>query len=87
MGLFRDGEAAGRFVELFVVSSWDEHLRQHRDRLTGTDRAFEKLADSLSNPPPETRHLLGAEVPMTRSVEAPMAVGGEASGRFAASFP
>jgi hypothetical protein len=62
-GLFRDREAAGRFVELFVVSSWDEHLRQHRDRLTGTDRAFEKLADSLSNPPPETRHLLGAEVP------------------------
>lgn len=34
-GLFRNGEAAHEFVELFVVSSWDEYLRQRsldRDR-------------------------------------------------------
>jgi len=37
-GLFRDGEVAHRFVEEFVVPSWDEHLRQHRYRITGTDR-------------------------------------------------
>jgi hypothetical protein len=34
-GLFRDNEAPRRFVELFVVPSWEEHLRQHGNRLTG----------------------------------------------------
>ena len=27
-GLYRDGETANRFVEFFVVPSWEEHLRQ-----------------------------------------------------------
>jgi predicted MFS family arabinose efflux permease len=62
-GLFREGETAHRFVELFVVHSWDEHVRQHRERQTGTDQAFEDEVNSLSDPPPETRHLLNAEVP------------------------
>jgi len=35
-GLYRDGEIAHRFVEFFVVPSWEEHLRQHNDRLTGS---------------------------------------------------
>ena len=37
-GLYRDGEAAHRFVEFFVVPSWEEHLRQHHERLTDFDR-------------------------------------------------
>jgi predicted MFS family arabinose efflux permease len=61
-GLFRDGATPHRFVELFTVDSWEEHLRQHNDRLTGTDWAFEQQANALSDPPPQTSHLLGVEV-------------------------
>ena len=35
--LFRDTADPGRFVETFIVDSWDEHLRQH-GRLTQADR-------------------------------------------------
>ena len=62
-GLFRDGETAHEFVELFVVDSWDEHLRQHTDRLTGTDAEYLDYANSLSDPPPRTSHLIAAEPP------------------------
>ncbi len=62
-GLFRDGETPHQFVELFVVSSWDEHLRQHSDRLTGTDAAYLDYARSLSDPEPATSHLIAAELP------------------------
>ena len=62
-GLFRDGETPREFVELFVVSSWDEHLRQHSDRLTGTDAAYVDYAQSLSDPAPRTSHLIAAELP------------------------
>jgi hypothetical protein len=34
VGLFREGERAHRFVEVYQVGSWDEHLRQHSGRLT-----------------------------------------------------
>lgn len=61
-GLFRDGEISHIFIELFVVPSWEEHLRQHEDRLTGTDRQFEEQADSLSHPPPKTSHLIAAHI-------------------------
>ena len=62
-GLYRDGEAANRFVECFVVPSWEEHLRQHNERLTGADRQYEEQVDALSDPPPLTTHLLGADIP------------------------
>jgi MFS family permease len=61
-GLFRSGERPGEFEELFFVASWDEHLRQHRERLTPTDRDFEDVAKNLSTTPPQTRHLLSAEL-------------------------
>jgi MFS family permease len=60
-GLFRNGEEPGVFEEIFVVASWDEHLRQHRERLTATDRAYEDAAKALSATPPRTRHLLPAD--------------------------
>jgi MFS family permease len=62
-GLFREGEAPHEFVELFVVASWDEHMRQHTDRLTGTDTEYLDDARSLSDPPARTAHLIAAEVP------------------------
>lgn len=61
-GLYRDGETAHRFVEFFVVLSWEEHLRQHNERLTGADRQYEEQADALSDPPPQTAHFIAADV-------------------------
>jgi hypothetical protein len=60
-GLFRNGEQPRTFEEIFVVASWDEHLRQHRERLTATDRAIEEEAKMLSETPPQTWHLLPAD--------------------------
>jgi MFS family permease len=62
-GLFLEGETRDQFVELFVVPSWQEHMRQHADRQTGTDSAYEERASALSEPPPQTSHLIAAEVP------------------------
>ena len=31
--LYRDGDQPDRFIELFSVPSWEEHLRQHEGRL------------------------------------------------------
>jgi Transmembrane secretion effector len=55
--LYRDGADASRFVEIFVVRSWAEHLRQHGERLTGTDREFEERANTLADGIPEVQHL------------------------------
>jgi MFS family permease len=60
-GLFRSGEEPGAFEEIFYVASWDEHLRQHRERLTGADQDFENQAKALSVTPPQTRHLFSTD--------------------------
>ena len=60
-GLFRSGEQPGEFEEIFFVASWEEHLRQHRERLTATDRGFEDEAKALATSPPLTRHLLATD--------------------------
>ncbi|MDQ6742547.1 MAG: MFS transporter [Candidatus Dormibacteraeota bacterium] len=57
--LYRDVERPNRFVEMFSVPSWEEHLRQHHGgRLTGTDREIEEAALAFSDPPPRAEHLL-----------------------------
>jgi MFS family permease len=56
--LYRDGDRPNRFVELFSVPSWEEHLRQHAGRLTAADRAIEEAALAFSDPPPRAEHLL-----------------------------
>ncbi len=56
--LYRDGERPNRFVELFSVPSWEEHLRQHAGRLTATDRVVEEAALAFSDPPARADHLL-----------------------------
>jgi MFS family permease len=59
-GLFRDGQDPGRYVEAYLVPSWDEHLRQHAGRLTGADRVVEERAQALADGPPQVQHLLSA---------------------------
>jgi MFS family permease len=61
-GLFRPGEHPDQMVEIYVVPSWDEHLRQHEGRLTATDEETEARAKALSTTPPEVTHLLPAEI-------------------------
>jgi hypothetical protein len=61
-GLFQDGADPERFVEVYVVSTWEEHLRQHQERVTHTDRLFEERAVSLvaEGTKPRVEHLLWA---------------------------
>jgi MFS family permease len=56
--LYRDGERPDQFVEIFRVPSWEEHLRQHDNRLTATDRVIEEAALAFSDPPAYGDHLL-----------------------------
>ena len=60
-GLYRDGEHDDTFVELFGVPSWEEHLRQHHDRLTGTDCAYQQRATALSEGESVVAHLVDVE--------------------------
>jgi hypothetical protein len=55
--LYRDGADRHQFVEVFVVPSWAEHVRQHDERLTGTDQALEERAIALADSAPEVQHL------------------------------
>jgi hypothetical protein len=61
-GLYEDGENPGLFIEVFSVASWDEHLRQHRERQTGTDLEYHDAAAALSDPPAQTSHYLAVDV-------------------------
>ncbi len=61
-GLYQDGQNPRLFIELFGVPSWEEHLRQHRERQTGTDLQYHDDAAALSDPPPQTGHYLAADV-------------------------
>jgi hypothetical protein len=70
--LDRDGELPDRFVESFTVASWEEHMRQHAGRLTGTDRAAQAEANRYSDPAPKASHLIPA-----RSAQAPGPISGD----------
>lgn len=59
-GLFREGEALDRYVEVYQLPSWDEHLRQHGGRLTRADQQAEEQARALADGPPSVTHLLPA---------------------------
>lgn len=60
-GLFRSGESADTFVELFVVRSWDEHLRQHLVRQTGLDYALEKEVERFVQGESTLRHFIAVK--------------------------
>ncbi|WP_442818883.1 MFS transporter [Streptomyces sp. NBC_01235] len=61
-GLYQDGNDPERFIENYLVASWSEHLAQHHDRLTATDRRHEEQARRLLVPDtaPEVTHALDA---------------------------
>jgi MFS family permease len=59
-GIYRDIEVANRFLEIFLVHSWAEHLRQH-ERQTKADRELEQRVYSYVAGQPKVRHLLYAE--------------------------
>jgi Transmembrane secretion effector len=59
-GIYRDTEIANRFVEIFLVHSWAEHLRQH-ERQTKADRELEQRVYSYVAGEPQVRHLLYAD--------------------------
>ena len=59
-GIYRDVEVANRFVEIFLVYSWAEHLRQH-ERQTKADRELEQRVYSYVTGEPKVQHLLYAD--------------------------
>jgi hypothetical protein len=59
-GIYRDIEVANRFLEVFLVHSWAEHLRQH-SRQTNADRELEQRVHSHVTGEPKVNHLLYAD--------------------------
>ena len=60
--LYQDGQNPRQFIELFSVPSWEEHLRQHRERQTGTDARYRDDAAKLSDPQPHSDHYFATDV-------------------------
>lgn len=60
--LYRDAKDPGRYIELFRLDSWGEHLLQHQ-RVTMDDRETEALVLALHRGPerPKVTHYFGAE--------------------------
>ena len=58
--LYRVGERADTYLEIFTVPSWAEHLHQHQIRLTAEDQAIEQRAFSFVSEQATTAHLLPA---------------------------
>jgi len=61
--LYSDPMVSGRYLELFVVGSWLDHLRQH-ERVTKADRAIQEqlLAYQRDKTAPVVSHLLSAKL-------------------------
>jgi MFS family permease len=58
-GIFHDTEEADHYLEIFLVDSWAEHLRQH-ERETLADRNLEQRLRSYTLHEPIVRHLIYA---------------------------
>jgi MFS family permease len=59
--LYQVGEDLRQFVEHFEVASWQEHQRQHDERLTAEDQSIEEAAFAHIVGRPQSHHLLPAE--------------------------
>jgi hypothetical protein len=58
-GIYRDTEVANRYLEIFLVNSWAEHLRQH-ERHTQADHELERRLSGYAASDPMVRHLIYA---------------------------
>ncbi len=58
-GVFYDRETPGHYLEMFLVDSWAEHLRQH-SRLTLADRELQARIASHEQGSPKARHFISA---------------------------
>ncbi len=58
-GIFHDTEIADRYLEMFLVDSWAEHLRQH-ERQTRADHKVEQALSSCLTSDPKVHHLIYA---------------------------
>jgi MFS family permease len=58
-GVYRDTEKADRYVEIFLVHSWAEHLRQHERQTTADRKVEDRLVSCLARQP-EVHHLIYA---------------------------
>lgn len=58
--LYRDPVDPDSYLELFVVDSWAEHLRQHDQRQTVDDGEVHRTVLDCLQRPPDVRHLLAA---------------------------
>ncbi|GAA4162932.1 MFS transporter [Phytohabitans flavus] len=70
-GLFRVGEEPQRFVEVYRLATWDEHVRQHDNRFTGADRESEERAKTIADEGPRAWHLLPADTRAVHDAAAP----------------
>jgi MFS family permease len=58
-GIFHDTEVADRYLEIFLVNSWAEHLRQH-ERQTQADHQLEQALRGCLGGDPKVHHLIYA---------------------------
>ena len=61
--LFSDAALPGRYVELFLVGSWDEHVRQHERAIVSNRTSQDQVrAFHVGSEPPKVSHLLSERV-------------------------
>jgi MFS family permease len=60
-GVFEDAAEQGRIVEVFLIESWMEHLRQH-ERVTNADRLVQEAVHRFQmSGAPKVTHFIAAE--------------------------
>src|SRR6202044_3260214 len=60
-GLYEDAAESGRILEIFLVESWMEHLRQH-ERVTNADRLVQEAVHKFSlEGEPKVTHFIAAD--------------------------
>jgi len=71
--LYWDPAVPQRYLETFVVASWEEHRRQHLGRMTVLDRTLVEALDSYLEVPLVVSHLAAVDVDFgTRRNKAPV---------------
>jgi hypothetical protein len=58
--LYRDGADPRVFLQVGLYPTWEEHLRQHTGRMTGTDQEREERANALALEEPAGAHFFPA---------------------------